>query len=700
MASQLGSNGSSRPSRTRRRRVGWTIRVTPSGVLLLVAINLVILGGWAFGISRIIQRANLPGQTNNFIPTDTTFVKTTTPIISTTATSTNQPTDSPTPQPTLTSTPEPAKVSPQPISTLTLEQGLIILALDEGGNTHLFAYQPEEGGAEQPLPLTRLTFGPWDDINPAISPDGQTVAFASNRNGYWDIYLLDLGSGGITRLTDTLAYEASPAWSPDNKWLVYETYINANLEIKIQSVLTPDDTIQLTNSPAADFNPVWSPQGRQIAFVSNQSGEDEIWLADLDKSEEQRFQNISQNPNGKDTHPAWSPDGKSLVWVGEQDGMRTLLLQQLPITGDAMVAPSAQSRQNLGSGDWPVWSADGETILTVLQTPNHIYLTAYPAHYPGLALPTIELPGSVNGLSWGNTSLTPSLPTIYQQAAQVTSTPLYQPFLTSLPNDNGGRYQLSPLSGVQVPHPYLHDLTDESFLALRSRIATEAGWDFLANLENAYVPLTSPLDPGMGNDWLYTGRAFAINTLPINAGWMVVIREDFGLETYWRVYIRCLYQDGSAGIPLHDQPWDFDSRYNGDTTTYELGGSQQASIPPGYWVDFTERALTYEWERLPALTTWRASYPATRFNEFVSTGGLNWQSAMLELYPPEVLITPTAVIPPTRTPTPTLRWNVSPTPTQTPTPTPRPTFTPSLTTPANPPLSPNFVPTISPIPGG
>lgn len=698
MTSQQESKGSSRPSRSRQRRVGWTIRVTPSGVLLLAAINLVILGGLAFGISRIMQWPNLPWQINNFIPTDTSFVETITPSVSTTATSTNQPTDSPTPQPTVTSTPEPATASPQPINTLTLNQGLIILAVDEGGNSHMFAYQPEESGAGQPLPLTRLTFGPWDDINPAISPDGQTVAFASNRSGYWDIYLLDLGSGGIIRLTDTLSYEASPAWSPDNKWLVYEAYIDDNLEIKIQSILTPDDTIQLTDSPAADFSPIWSPEGRQIVFVSNQSGEDEIWLADLDKSEEQRFQNISQNPNSKDTHPAWSPDGKSLVWVSEQDGMRNLFLQELPLLGDANVTPTTLIRQNLGSGDWPIWSADGETILTILQAPNHIYLTAYPARYPGLALPTIELPGSVYGLCWGSISLTSSLQTIYQQAAQVTSTPLYLPSLTSLPNDNGGRYQLSPLSGVQAPHPYLHDLTEESFLALRSRIAIEAGWDFLASLENAYVPLTSPLDPGMGNDWLYTGRAFAINSLPINAGWLVVIREDFGAETYWRVYIRTLYQDGSAGIPLHDQPWDFDSRYSGDTTTYEQGGTQQTSIPPGYWIDFTERAHSYGWERLPALTTWRASYPAARFNEFVSTGGMDWQSAMLELYPPEALITPTPVIPPTRTPTPTLRWYVSPTPTNTP--TPRPTLTPSLTTPANPPPFTNFIPTTSPIPGG
>jgi hypothetical protein len=283
-------------------------------------------------------------------------------------------------------------------------------------------------------------------------------------------------------------------------------------------------------------------------------------------------------------------------------------------------------------------------------------------------------------------------------AAALTPTPVYIPLLSAQPSDNGGRYQLSALAGVEAPQPYLHDMTDESFSALRAQIATEAGWDFLSTLENAYVPLTSPLDPGMGNDWLYTGRAYALNTLPINAGWLVVIRDDFGSETYWRVYIRSLYQDGSAGIPLHDQPWDFNARNNGDTSTYEQGGTKQASIPPGYWIDFTSLAYSYGWERLSALTTWRASYPAARFNEFVITNGLDWQTAMLEIYPPETMITPSPVYPPTRTPTPTSRWYTSPTPTVTS--TPRPTLTPFPVSPTISPASPVPMQTASSTPGG
>ncbi len=684
MSGQPEPTGATRSTRARNRRVGWTIRITPFGVVLLVVFNLLVLSALAIGITQILQMPNLPWQVNQVIPSITPSIEKSPTDITPTVTRTPVPSNSPTALPSETFTPEPATASPQPISTLTLNQGLILLGLNEGGNSHLFAYQPQESGAGQPLPLTRLTSGPWDDINPAISPDGQTVAFASNRSGYWDIYLLDLDSGGITRLTDTLAYDASPAWSPDSKWLVYETYLDDNLEIKVQSVVTPGDNIMLTDSPAADFSPAWSPQGRQIAFVSDQNGENEIWLADLDKAEEQRFQNISENPTSDDTHPIWSPDGKSLVWVREQDGIRSLLRQELPSAQNTNPLQFTPSRENLGSGDWPAWSSDGETILTLLQAPNHTYLTAYPAHYPGLVFPTIEMPGSVNGLSWGNIALSSAVQTVYQQAVQLTPTPLYLRSLMSLPEDNGGRFQLVPLNGVTAPNPYLHDTVDESFQSLRSRIASESGWDFLSSLENAYVPLTSPLNPGMGNDWLYTGRAFALDTIPMDADWLVAIREDYGAETYWRVYIKALYQDGSVGMPLHDLPWDFESRHNGDTTSYEQGGQKAAAIPLGYWIDFTERANSYGWERLPALATWRDSSPAARFNEFVISGGKDWQTAMLELYPPEVMITPSPVVPPTRTPTATLRWYVSPTPTLTP--SARPTFTP--------------IPTASSTPGG
>jgi TolB protein len=202
----------------------------------------------------------------------------------------------------------------------------------------------------------------------------------------------------------------------------------------------------------------------------------------------------------------------------------------------------------------------------------------------------------------------------------------------------------------------MHDLVDESFNALRKRVAGDAGWDFLATLENAFVPLTSPLAPGMGEDWLYTGRAFSFSPLPINAGWVVVAQERFGGDVYWRVYLRARFQDGSQGRPLRDWIWDFDARYSGDPLAYEQGGRLQEDIPSGYWLDFTRLARAYGWERVPALPIWQSAYFAARFNEFVQTHGKTWRQAMLELYPPEAFQTPTVAPPPTLTPTPTPWW--------------------------------------------
>ncbi len=589
----------------------------------------------------------------------------------------------PTPTPSQTPSPTPTR-TPTPLSDLLISQhefpdGLLILAMREGLYTHLFLFEP------QTLPLTRLTNGEWDDLTPALSPDGTRLAFASNRDGPFDLYLLDLQTGDITRLTETPAYDANPTWSPDGLFLAYESYPTDNLDIFIVPIDGSSDPIQLTNDAGADFAPAWSPQGRQVAFVSTRSGEPDIWLADL-QNVDQRFTNFSHSPHSVEAHPAWAPDGNTLAWATVTNGIRTLRVAPL-------VRPDTDQPLNRtgGAGDWPVFAPDGETLLTVLGTPNETYLTAY--HLPSgglLALPPMTLPGLVEGLTWGNASLPQPPPASILVAAQATPGLLWQPKVTPNVDLPAGRQHLVPLFDVEAPDPRLHDIADESFVFLRDRVAQILGWDFLASLENAYVPLTSPLLPGMGDDWLYTGRAIAFNPAPINAGWIELVREDYGQETYWRIYLLARFQDGSEGRPLNVQPWNLNARFDGNPAIYEQGGAFDALPPLGYWIDFTELASAYGWERLPALGNWRAFYQGARFNEFVHRLGSDWRSAMLELYPAEVLITPTPLTPvtpsltPTRTPSPT----ITPRPTRTLT----PTVTPSSTKTATPTITPTVTP--------
>jgi TolB protein len=224
------------------------------------------------------------------------------------------------------------------------------------------------------------------------------------------------------------------------------------------------------------------------------------------------------------------------------------------------------------------------------------------------------------------------------------------------------------LPDVSAPTPKLVSGADVAFHTLRQRVIDETGWDFLASLENAFIPLTTPADPGIENEWLYTGRAFAVNTQPLNAGWMFLSREDYNGQTYWRVYLKTRFQDGSQGHPVHILPWDINTRYSGDTQAYENGGKFGAE-QPGYWIDFTELAARFGWQRLPSLMNWRTYFAAMRFNVFVLKDSLDWKAAMEQLYPPEALVTPTPAPPPTLSPSPTSRWSrpKSPTPTRTPT---------------------------------
>jgi len=552
---------------------------------------------------------------------------------------------------------------------------VVILSIEETGYAHLFAYQP------QGLPLTRLTSGEWSDITPALSPAREQLAFASDRDGDWDLYLLDLDSGGVTQLTNTPEYDSSPSWSPDGQWLAFETYRDENLEIAVISATDASQpSINLTEDAASDHSPAWAPDGRHVSFVSTRNGNSDVWLANLDLTGDERYQNLSNTPDAAENHPVWNRDGSQLLWAS--------ISQTLGYSGIHLWSASDPQRvaRWVGDGNWGVWNEAGSQVIAVADTANQQYITSYDLGGSLLLAPT-PLPGRVRGLVWARVDLPNPLPEPFAQSAALTPVPAWAPAVTPALDVPFQRWYVVALPNIQAPFPQMHDLVDESFAALRQRVLEETGWDALASLENAFVPLTTSLEPGFEDDWLYTGRAFAVNSLMANAGWMAALREDVGAQTYWRLYIRCAAQDGSQGEPIHNAPWDLNARYNLDPRTYEQGG-QYAPVPAGYWVDITALAQSFNWERLPALPNWRTYFAGTRFTEFALTNGIDWYTAMRELYPAEALVTPTQVLPPTLTPTRTPQ----PTSTKGPTRTPRPTHTPSL---SPTPLPPTGTPTIT-----
>jgi TolB protein len=686
------------------RRRWKRISISPITLVLIFLVNLLVLVvlGWPllqarFNLPIVPAPWSMGSEAAVLQETYTPGPPTETPTVSNTPTPSDTPTASNTPTPSHTPTPSNTPTASATLPAVTLdpsawEQGLLLLSIQEGLDSHLFVYQPLAEDSGSSLPFLRLTSGAWLDIDPALSPDGKRVAFASNRGGQWDLNMLNLASGQITRLTTTADYDGAPSFSPDGLWLAYESYIDENLEIVIAPIDGSQDAIRLTNYLGPDTSPAWSPAGRQIAFVSTRSGNDHIWLADLDKTGADRFVELSSSFEASAKHPIWSTDGRYLAWAGITDqGLHKIYVWDRD-------EPGTPPRE-VGGGDRPAFSPDGRYIFTTLQTAHQTYLTAYPLDGPELLLlPPVLMPGAVSGLVWGDVNVSGAIVDL----DIASPTPLYTPMLIDDPRVPFGRKQVVDLAGVEAPYPRLHDAVDEAFYAFQDRLAAQVGWDLLTSLENAYVPMTTALEPGRQGDWLYTGRAFAVNTVPITAGWMVVVREDYGPETYWRIYLRARFQDGSQGMPLHHLPWDFNARYSGRPLPYEQGGALAETVPAGYWIDMTWLAAAYDWDILPAIANWRAVYSAARFNQFVKTDGLDWQAAMLELYPPEALYTATPVSTPTPTLSPTPWWYKSPTPTPTVTNTPTPTYTvtPTPTSTATKTQTPTRTPTITrtPIP--
>jgi len=574
-----------------------------------------------------------------------------------------------------TETPIPTPVDPA--------SEVVFLSIEENGYAHLFLYRSLTSQ------LIRITTGAWNDITPALNPERTRLAFASDRDGDWDLYVMELKTGEVKQVTNSLQYDSAPSWSPDGQWLAFETYENENLEIAVANV-DSGEVVPLTQHPASDHSPAWAPDGRNVAFISNRGGDSDVWLANLDLAGDERYTNLSNTPFASENNPLWNRNGTQLLWSS--------ISQTVGFSGLYIWNASTPDRSAYWVGDGGVgtWNEAANQVMAAVSAPNQTFLTSYDLE-GDILLSSIPLSGRVRGMTWGSAPLPNPLPDSWTQASGQQPEALWAPVVTPAGDVPNQRWAVVSIGDVQAPFPQMHDLVDESFNSLRQRVSNETGWDALASLENAFVPLTTSLEPGLDDDWLYTGRAFAINSLMSNAGWMVTLREDIGAQTYWRVYIRCAVQDGSMGEPIHNAPWNLSARYELDPRTYEQGG-EYAPVPAGYWIDITSLAQAYGFERLPSLPTWRTYYKGARFTTFAHTGGLTWYQAMRELYPVEALVTPTKVLAPTLTPTstPTL------TPSKVPTRTPRMTFTPSLTpTITSTPLPPTSTPTpVTVIPDG
>ena len=195
-------------------------------------------------------------------------------------------------------------------ATPVLKLGKIAFASNRDGAWDIYAMNTDDSNQ------TRLTnLSGEETLTPSCSPDGSKIAFDFYQNGNWEIYIMNADGSNQTRLTDNPAADLLPSWSPDGAKITFASDRDGNLEIYVMNADGSNQT-RLTNNPTADLLPSWSPDSKKIAFSSDRDGNFEIYVMNADGSNQTRL----TNNNANDAEPRWSPDGTKIAFSSDRDG--------------------------------------------------------------------------------------------------------------------------------------------------------------------------------------------------------------------------------------------------------------------------------------------------------------------------------------------------------------------------------------------
>jgi Tol biopolymer transport system component len=216
-----------------------------------------------------------------------------------------------------------------PSLRLSPDERTIILGRRQNGNMDLWTIANAPHGA-----LQRFTSDPTVELGPVWSPDGTQIAFQASRKGggFYDLYRRPVGGGAESILLESDDNKTMGDWSADNRyWLfVRQGREQTPRDIWAMPVTGDGKPFAVTSSPYDEFSPRFSPDSRWIVYQSNAAGTADIYV--------RRFPGPGREwriSSGGGTAPKWRGDGGEIFYAGRNNKLMAVTIR-LPAAGDAL----------------------------------------------------------------------------------------------------------------------------------------------------------------------------------------------------------------------------------------------------------------------------------------------------------------------------------------------------------------------------
>jgi tricorn protease len=354
-----------------------------------------------------------------------------------------------------------------------------------------------------------LVSHPADESRPLYSPDGARLAFVSTRTGNGDIYILTLATGELKRLTFDDGMDQLDAWSRDGKWIYFSNTTNdvgrKNDIYRVSSeggTPMPVSADRFTN----EFQAVPAPDGITLAFAARGNGDQQWWRnghSHLDESEIWLRREASSatyervvDLNGRNVWPMWMPDGRQLYFMSDRGGAQNIWTTALA------AKPRQVTKFTSGRVLWPSIGYDGKTIVFERDFKIWQLDTKTGEAYP---LP-ITLVGSAASPEVAHLSLTQFTDLDLSPDARKIALIAHGEIFAASARDGGDAARVTDTPGPESQVTWAPDSTRIAYLSQRDAVNHIFLFDFTKRTE---TQLTSAPLPDQGPRFSPDGKSLA-----------------------------------------------------------------------------------------------------------------------------------------------------------------------------------------------